>query len=149
MILDKIYINVNVQRKKIKERFSKKENISTDSLSEMIPKKDYPLKKLILEGGHILFSNSIIILSVSILIINFIFSIMLNTFSSNELTSGKRNFEIVTLESETYAIIYHNDGKYFLEKATINDKEITIYTREQKIFTSDNISFTIGFAIID
>ena len=55
----------------------------------------------------------------------------------------KTTFEIVTISGGTYAVVYHNNDTFFLEKADISGDEITIYTHQQRIINFSDVSLDI------
>ena len=66
-----------------------------------------------------------------------------NAIVDYDRIKNETNFKIVSIEEEQYAIIYQGQDKYYLEKAVITDDIIAIDTRQQRIISTSDISFSI------
>lgn len=114
--------------------------------------KEYPFNKIFINGIRSVLSNSNIISIVVMIILNcFILSCSF-TFTNTDPIERSKTFQITTLDSIPYAIVYQDDEKYYLEEIKVKvekaegeePKEIlTVYTNRQRIITCDDIEIEV------
>ncbi len=114
--------------------------------------KEYPFNKIFKNGLRSVLSNSNIISIVVMIILNcFILSCSF-TFTNTDPIERSKTFQITTLDSIPYAIVYQDDEKYYLEEIKVEvekvegeePKEIlTVYTNRQRIITCDDIEIEV------
>ena len=113
------------------------------SVSDDVKKNDYPLDVMAQKGIKSLFSNATILVVLVSVVISGLVSLLTNAIVDYERIKNETNFKIVSIEEEQYAIIYQGQDKYYLEKAVITDDIIAIDTRQQRIISTSDISFSI------
>ena len=102
---------------------------------------DYPLFALLIKGDGI--RNSVLLsqlISVSLVFIIFVLSFILGTTNSEK---ARKDFQIANMDGEQYAVVYFADNTYYMEKAIIEDDTLTVFTREQRIINTSDISFSV------
>lgn len=114
--------------------------------------KEYPFNKIFKDGLRSVLSNSNIISIVVMIILNcFILSCSF-TFTNTDPIERSKTFQITTLDSIPYAIVYQDNEKYYLEEIKVEvekaegeePKEIlTVYTDRQRIITCDDIAIEV------
>lgn len=114
--------------------------------------KEYPFNKIFKNGLRSVLSNSNIISIIVMIILNcFILSCSF-TFTKIDPIERSKTFQITTIDSTPYAIVYQDDEKYYLEEIKVKveqaegegPKEILIvYTNQQRIITSDDIKIEV------
>lgn len=114
--------------------------------------KEYPFNKIFKNGLRSVLSNSNIISIIVMIILNcFILSCSF-TFTKIDPIERSKTFQITTVDSTPYAIVYQDDEKYYLEEIKVEveqtegeePKEILIvYTNRQRIITSDDIKIEV------
>lgn len=114
-----------------------------DSIKEEAKKKEYPFEALARKGVKSMFSNITIIMLLIGVIASSFTSVLTNTFFDYSNVKNEKVFRIVNIEEEQYAIIYHGQDKYYLEKALIEDDTITIDTKQQRIIAADDMEYTV------
>ena len=127
-----------IKKKEIKKRI---EVITPEDVADLGNfKNEYPIQSLIKKGNK--FSNTSLIL----LIIQTFLVCTLMIFSLTLLggTEGnKKTFQIVDIDDQQYVVVFHEDGIYYLEKAIIHGDKLEVYTDEQRIITTSDISFSV------
>ncbi len=113
---------------------------------------EYPFNKIFKNGLRSVLSNSNIISIIVMIILNcFILSCSF-TFTKIDPIERSKTFQITTVDSTPYAIVYQDDEKYYLEEIKVEveqtegeePKEILIvYTNRQRIITSDDIKIEV------
>ena len=131
--------NEQIKRKKIKKDILNR-NIR-DILDENSFKKEYPLLALFIKGDGI--SNYMIITQIIITVLVFIFLIFTYGMGLNNTQQTKKEFQITNIDGIQYAIVYYSDNTYYLTKADIDEETLTIYTEEQRIISTSDISFSV------
>lgn len=114
--------------------------------------KEYPFNKVFKNGLRSVLSNSNIISIIVMIILNcFILSCSF-TFTKIDPIERSKTFQITTVDSTPYAIVYQDDEKYYLEEIKVEveqtegeePKEILmVYTNRQRIITSDDIKIEV------
>ena len=131
----KTYINI----KKIKKE------IVTKDIEEVLAatkyENDYPLWALLKKGDRI--SNSVFISQVISIVLVFIIFIFSFALGSIHIEKTKKNFQITNIDGQQYAIVYYSDNTYYLEKINIEENILTIFTKDQRIINTSDISFFI------
>ncbi len=131
-----------------KTKFKKrqiKEQVDTIEPSELLEQLEirmaYPLENVVSKKISIKNSSFFMVLfNIFITSIVFITSVGLSIKGTE---SNRKTFEIVSLGTETYAMVYHDENTFFLEQADISDATLTIYTNRQRIINSSDVEFTV------
>ena len=139
------YVIYSLEKRTIINRKILKKEISDKMPSEIMEKyrseNDYPLFALLIKGDGI--RNSVLLsqlISVSLVFIIFVLSFILGTTNSEK---ARKDFQIANMDGEQYAVVYFADNTYYMEKAIIEDDTLTVFTREQRIINTSDISFSV------
>lgn len=132
------------QKLVLKNKLIKKdvENLETEELLERAKfKMEYPLDNLYKSNKGIR-NSTFFMFIVYILIISIVF-VASYSFSIRDSEAKRKAFEIVSMDNQEYAVVYHNESSYFLEKVRIADNKLIIYIKHQRIVENADISFTV------
>ena len=127
-----------INKKRIKKTI---ENITPEDIERLGDfKKEYPILSLLKRGGkitNISFVSQIV--QTFLVCAVLIFSLVL--IGSSE--GSKKTFQIVDIDNQQYVVVFHEEETYYLEKAIIEEEKLEVYTDEQRIITTSDISFSV------
>ena len=130
--------SVTIKKQKIKEMAEKVTSDYIESLGNF--KKEYPISSLLKKGGKITNISFVSqLLQTVILCLSLIFSLALIGGSEE----SKKTFQIVNIDNQQYVVVFHEEETYYLEKAVIDGDKLEVYTDNQRIITTSDISFSI------
>lgn len=128
-----------INKKKIKKEISN-ENIA-DLIKEGRIKQEYPIFSLFVKGDGI--TNSAFVLQGVSTLLAFLILIFISVFVLTNNAQFQKEFKIVDIDGENYAVVYYADDTYYLEKAVIWDNNLIVITSKQRIISTSDISFTV------
>lgn len=130
---------VKINRKILKQIISEKE--FSEVYDSEIQEKEYPIFALLIKGEGI--TNSVFITEVISVFLAIIILVSSYSLGITNTEQAKKDFQIANIDGEQYAVVYFVDDTYFLEKAIIVDDSLMVFTREQRIISASDISFSI------
>jgi hypothetical protein len=126
-----------------KKRLAK--DISGQTIRDVIKENqcehEYPLFSLFVKGDGI--SNSTFITQGLSIALTFIVLVFTFAFGLTNTEKSKKDFQIMDIDGATYAVVYYDNNTYYLEKASIDQDTLTVFTSEQRIITTSDISFSV------
>ena len=126
------------KKKLIKDIQSKK---IVDLIRESRSEQDYPIFSLFVKGDGI--TNSAFVLQGISTLLAFVILILVSTFALTNNAKFQKDFKIVDVDGDKYAVVYYADDTYYLEKAVIIDNKLIIITSKQRIINTSDISFSV------
>lgn len=132
------------KRSQIKKNKLKKD-IQSKNIDDVINKnqceKEYPLFALFIKGDGV--SNSAFITQAISIFLVLIFLVFAFALGSTNSQKAKTDIQIANIDGEQYAVVYYSDDTYYLEKVCIENRILTIFTNEQRILSTSDISFSV------